>query len=150
MKTPKYINVTIRAAGRPVSHMLAMFRFVMAQKNPYNFAFGPSDRNGQIHVKNDQILAEAKNSRELFLMDYTDIECAWTGQLIMTPMNREAIKRALKAFKTYRSYSYPSGYKEALDRAHSALHGIRASELTASVECDPMEGVRIETIAVRA
>jgi hypothetical protein len=151
MRIPDDIQVVISAGGQPLAQMLVALTFATSKKNSFHFAFGPSDAHGNIRVNRAQILAEAQKDREFFLMDYAELEGAWTGSLVVTPMNREAIGRARSAFQRFHPhYPYREYYKENLDVADAALAQIPNMELTASVLCSSSENIRIETLGVTA
>src|SRR5215467_10395609 len=98
--------------------MLVMLEFQVVRKGPYSFFFGPSDLRGRIEVSRDQILSEAKKEIDLFPMDHWNIEVDWTDVLRVTPVNREGLARALKAFHLYRgSHDYGHGYEASLRAA---------------------------------
>jgi len=150
LKIPARIKIAITAGERHIQGMFVMLTFVMARKNPFNLLFGPSDGRGEIEVTRDQILEEANKSMELFLMDYADIESYWTGKLKVTPMNRDAVERALSAYRLFRGYNYPSGYEENLRTADASLVRLREMELTATVDCKTPHPIEVESIRVIA
>src|SRR5260370_29029528 len=150
MRLPNRMKITIEAGGRPTSQMFVTLKFVTSQKNPFNLVFGPSDVHGIIEVTKEQIITEAAKTRDLFLMDYADIESCWTGTLFVAPLNREAIRRALSAFKMFRRYTYPDNYEENLLPAEPPLARIPQVELRATVQCDSPEKVHIEAVAATA
>jgi hypothetical protein len=150
MRIPDTIHVVISAGKQPVPGMLAMLKFVTSQKNSFNFVFGPSDAAGNIQLSREQLIAEAQKDREFFLMDYAEIEFAWTGTLIVTPMNRDAIKRARSAFELFRLYPFRGDYKESLDAADAALSQIPNAELIAHAQCSTTENTHIEVVTVTA
>jgi hypothetical protein len=118
MRIPDDIQIVISAGEQPLAQMLAALTFVTSEKNSFHFVFGPSDAHGNIRVSRAQILAEAQKDREFFLMDYAELESAWTGSLVVTPMNREATSRARSAFQRFEPhYRYRENYKEDLDVA---------------------------------
>lgn len=122
----------------------------MARKNHFDLLFGPSGQGGEIKVTSEHVLEEAHKSMELFLMDYADIESYWTGKLEVTPLNRNAVERALSAYRLFRRYKYPPGYEENLRAADAALVQLRDAELTVAVHCetpDPIEAVSIRVAA---
>jgi hypothetical protein len=146
LKIPKQITITISTGGKPLVGVPVNLVFLMKQKNHHSFVFGPSDVSGQICVTNDEIKHEARKTMELFLMDYADIEAHWTGTLHVTPMNREAIKRALSAYRQFRTHEFPPHYEEMLLSADSILSGIPTATLEASVRCEPHQRLTIETV----
>lgn len=129
--------------------VFVMLKFVVARKNPYNLVFGPSDKQGKVEVSRHQIIAEAKKTMELFPMDHWNIDVDWTGVLCVTPMNREALARALSAFRLFRgNYDYSPGYEELLRAADAILARRSKAEMTATVQCDATEPVTIGTVSV--
>jgi hypothetical protein len=116
VKLPDTVLVTVTRADQPIPDMWVVLEFPMAQKNPYQLAFGPTNGLGQIRVTADEIRAEALKVNNLFLMDYVSIERFWTGTLRVTPMNRPALERALSAQRMFHNYKYPEGYREMLQR----------------------------------
>jgi hypothetical protein len=131
--------------------MFVVLRFSAARKNSYEMAFGPSNELGRIEITRDQILREARKSMELFLMDYAEIESVWTGKLRVTPMNREAIRCALSAFRRFQSsYQYPLGYEESLKTADVFLAQKGKASLTAAVEQNVVGLIAVETVPVLA
>jgi len=146
LKIPARIKIAITAGERHVQGMFVMLTFAMARKNPFNLLFVPSDRGGGIEVTRDQILEEAHKSMDLFLMDYADIESYWTGKIKVTPMNREAVERALSAYRLFRKCKYPPGYEENLRTAHAALVQFREMELKAIVDCETPDPIEVESI----
>jgi hypothetical protein len=146
LKTPEKIRIATKINGREAPGMFAMLKFVMAKKNSYNLVFGPSDAKGQIEVTRDQILSEARKTKELFLMDYADIESFWTCKLLVTLMSREAIQRALSASRLFRRYEYAPNYEEQLRAADNVLAQTPEAELSVSVLCQPSENIDIESV----
>lgn len=150
LKIPAKIKVVVTAGERHIPGMFVMLRFVMARKNHFDLLFGPSGQGGEIEVTREQVLEEAHKSMELFLVDYSDIESYWTGKLQVTPLNRDAIERALSAYRLFRRYRYPPQYEEKLRAADAALVQLRDAELTVAVHCetpDPIEAVSIRVAA---
>jgi hypothetical protein len=150
LKLPQTISITIRANGAPLEGIPAMLSFVMKQKNHHSLVFGPSDASGTIRVTADEIRREARKTMELFLMDYSDIDAYWSGILRVTPMNREALKGALSAFRRFRSYEFPAGYEKMLFRADTIVSKIPTEKIDSTVQCETAEPIKIETVPVQA
>jgi hypothetical protein len=150
VRVPATIRVGIKAGDRKMQGMFAMLTFVMARKNSFDLLFGPSHEAGEIEITREQVLEEARKSMELFVMDYADIESYWTGRLRVTPMNRDAVQRALSAYRLFRKYEYPPGYEDKLRAADAALARVPEVELTAVVNCEASEPIDIETVRVPA
>ena len=122
----------------------------MAQRNNHNFVFGPSDASGNIRITGDEIRREARKTMELFLMDYSDIDAHWTGRLQAKPMNREAIKRALSAYRQFGSNQFPPGYEQMLLAADAILSKIPTAKLDVSVQCEPQNTFTVELLPVQS
>jgi hypothetical protein len=87
----------------------------MSRKNDFGLAFGPSDAEGRIEIRRDDLLREADKERQLFLMDYGDPEADFTGKIVVDILSRPAVERALKAYQFYRNVSsYTPEYEKNL------------------------------------
>ncbi len=150
VRIPARMKVAIAAGDRKMPGMFAMLTFVMARKNSFDFLFGPSNEAGEIEITRDQVLAEARKSMELFVMDYANIESYWTGRLRVTPMNRDAVQRALSAYRLFSKYEYPPAYEAKLRAADAALAEVPEVELTAVVKCETSEPIEVEAVRVPA
>jgi hypothetical protein len=146
LRVPEKISITITADGAPLKGIPAMLSFAMEQKNNHSLIFGPSDESGTIHISGDEIRLEARKTMELFLMDYADIDSYWTGSLRVMPMNRDALKRALSAFRQFRGYEFRVGYEEMLRRANDILSKIPGTRLDSLVHCQAGEPITVENI----
>ena len=86
---------------------------------------------------------------DLFPMDHWSLELDWTGVLRVTPLNREGLAGALKAFRLYRgNYDYGPGYEASLRKADAILAPRGKAEMTATVRFEAKEPVRIETVRI--
>ena len=150
MKVPANISIILIADGRPLAGVPVYLSFVMAQRNNHNFVFGPSDTSGNIRITNDEIRQEARKTMELFLMDYADIDAHWTGRLQARPMNREAIKGALSAYRQFGSNQFPAGYEQMLLAADAILSKIPKAKLEVSVQCEPQNAFTVELLPVQS
>ena len=150
MRVPESIEINIAAAGKPAAKMFATLKFECSVRSSYSFVFGPSDESGRIHITREQVLVEAKKCQDFFIMDYANIELGWTGTLVVTPMNRDAIEGALSAARLYRRFPYAENFMELLEMANAALGHSPLAELTATARSSSGSEVRIDTVAVRA
>ena len=150
MKVPEKTTITITTGGKPIEGVPVKLIFEMAKKNHHIFVFGPSDSSGTINVTADEIRREARKTMELFLMDFTDIEAHWTGRLRIVPMNRQAIKAALSAFRQFRSFKFPANYEQMLLAADAILSRIPTAKLEASVRSEPDKKLTLEAVPVQA
>lgn len=148
MRIPEKLSIAITADGVPLEGIPVLLTFVMARKNNHDLVFGPSDKSGDICVSGDQIRSGARKNVEFFLMDYADVESFWTGMLRITPMNRQAVERALSAFRIFRRFKYPPGYEEMLQRADATLKKFPKAKLEARVHIEPPGSFTVEMMAV--
>lgn len=97
----------------------------MRAKNDFSFtAF--LDSSGIAVIAGTELSKKFAEDRNLFLMDYSNAEVDFTGEITVHLMGREEIAKALEAYDIYSpSMPYPEGYKERL---------LRALELTPEVE----------------
>jgi len=150
VKIPAKIRLAIAAGERHIPGIFVMLRFVMARKNHFDLLFGPKDSRGEIEITREQVLEEAHKSMELFLMDYADIDNFWTGRLEVTPLNRDAVERALSAYRLFRNYKYAPEYEENLRAADAVLAQLRDAELAGTVLCETPDPVEVVSIRVTA
>jgi hypothetical protein len=122
---PNEIVVVVKRNAIPVSGMFVLCALRSMHKNDFKLVFGPTDSAGRLRVSREDLLREGGNEKRLFPMDYGDVETDFSGELKVTPMNREALSRALAAYSMFNKVSpYPTGYEENVRRARDALeHG---------------------------
>lgn len=150
MKLPEKLLLTVSADGQPLADMLVKLEFSMSAKNPHHMVFGPSDAAGQISITADQMSTEAKNTQDLFLMDYDRLETGWTGRLKVRAMNLPMIKRALAAYHTFGSDQYAPGYENNLRVARTVLAKMPEAMLRVQINSEAPESVAFEPGSVRA
>ncbi|WP_242395822.1 hypothetical protein [Anaeromyxobacter oryzisoli] len=119
---PNEIVVVVKRNGIPVPGMFVLCTLRSTRKNDFKLVFGPTDSAGRLRVSREDLLREGGNEKRLFPMDYGDVEADFSGELKVTPMNREALSRALTAYSMFNNVSpYPAGYEENVRRARDAL-----------------------------
>jgi hypothetical protein len=150
VKLPEKLLLTVSADGQPFAGMLVKLEFPMSAKNPHHMVFGPSDSAGQITITGEQMSTEAKNTQDLFLMDYDQLESGWTGRLKVRPMNLPMIKRALAAYRTFGSDQYAPGYENNLRVARTILAKMPEATLRVQINSQAPESVTYEPGSVRA
>lgn len=150
MKVPQRLCIVLTVDGHPLKGVPVLVTFVMGRKNNHDLVFGPSNESGEIQVSGEEIKTAAQKNVEFFLMDYADIETFWAGTVLVKPMNREALGRALSAFRTFRRYKYSSDYEGMLRRAEEVLQKSLGAKLEALVRTEPSGRFNIETVAVDA
>ena len=150
MNVPSRIKMTAYIQDRASAGMFAFLSFGMSRKNAHHFIFGPSNAEGQIEVTGQQILKESRKNQDLFIMDYAHLPSFWTGSITVSPMNREALQRALYACRLFRKFEYPPNYEQDLLAAEAMLGRTPDAELSITVLCEPKEAAKIQPVRVSA
>ena len=144
MTLPSRIVVRVTANGHAVGGMFICIKLKMSVRNDFDLVFGPTDDEGGIIVTRENLLSEADKDRSFFLMDYGDPEQDFTGEIIVTALNRESLERALTAYEMFsKVWKYPVGYLEDLHKAHTKLDEMHTATLSLNVQHDE-ESVVIE------
>lgn len=127
---PERVRATVTCEGRPVPGTFVIFRIATSRKNDFANAFGPSDATGNIVVTRTQLLREAERDREFAIMDFGHPELDYAGHIEVTPMNREALVRALDAYHQFQAFTeYPPLYAERLQKARLTLEELEPAVL---------------------
>src|SRR5437868_951257 len=87
--------------GVPAPGMFVNIRVRMKRKNDYDLAFGPSDGNGEITVTGEDIVKEARQVANFFLMDYADIKADSTGEIMVRTFVADDVRRAILAYREF-------------------------------------------------
>jgi hypothetical protein len=131
---PDRVRAIVTCDGRPIRGLFVSFRIATSRKNDFASAFGPSDATGTIVVSRSELLREAERDRQLFIMDYGHPELDYVGVIDVTPMNREALGRALEAYHQFQAHThYPPRYAEHLREARRTLEGLAPAVLHLNV-----------------
>lgn len=131
---PKRLLVRVLLDGVPMGGMFVIITTHMGRKNDFKLAFGPTGDDGLLAVSADDLRREGKSEKELFPMDYGDIEADFTGAVSVQPMGVGSLRAALKAFDVYRaSTPYPASYEHGLRYAEVKLRSLSGT-LSVKVE----------------
>jgi hypothetical protein len=127
---PDRVRATITCDGRPIPGLFVSVRIAASRKNDFSSAFGPTDATGTIAVTRSELLREAERDRQFFIMDYGHPELDYAGVIYVTPMNREALGRAVQAYHQFQAHTqYPPLYAERLQEARRTLEGLAPAVL---------------------
>lgn len=150
MKLPERIDIRVLADGRPASGMFVSVTLRTTRKNDFGLGFGPTSDDGGLQITRDDLLREAEKERRLFIMDYGHPEDDFSGEILVKPLNREALQQAIAAHDTYHQVTlYPARYSEQVQEARSTLEGLKPSELSVEVK-HTGGGVHVRTQTSRA
>jgi hypothetical protein len=131
---PESLHVKVTCDGRPIPGLFVRVRIATSRKNDFANAFGPSDTSGEIVVTRSQLLREAERDRQFFIMDFGHPELDYAGVIDVTPMNQEALGRAVEAYHQFQAYTeYPPLYAERLQEARLALESLSPAVLRLGV-----------------
>jgi hypothetical protein len=122
---PVSIQVTVSYEGRPLAGMFVRVRISTSKKNDFSEFFGPSDSSGRISLSRADLIQSADRQRKLFVMDYGDPERDYSGAIDISPVDSNAVSRALDAYRKFKAhYEYPPGHADHLRAALLALNQI--------------------------
>lgn len=148
MKLPEWIEVTVRADGKPLQGVLMRLCVLTTFKNDFYFRFGPTDDNGRVVITRDEMIAQAKRDQELFIMDYGDPEIHSAGELVISIFEREQLKRAIEVYPDFKDVvAFPSNYLNQLQRAQEILANLVGKTISVDVTLEEVSKfvVRIDT-----
>ena len=135
MRLPEKIEVKITAAGQPVAGLLVDARIVTTRKNNFVLLFGPTDENGELTITREDLLRQAEQDRQFFIMDYGDPEGDFSGNLLISIFGREHITRALKAYPLFKDVaSFPIDYLKNITQAERILVTLHPTKLSLEVK----------------
>jgi hypothetical protein len=136
---PNQFTVTCSADGAPKPGILVLATLQMSRKNPHTAIVGPSSDTGEIVVLKEDLESEASAALNMFPSDYAPL-AEFTGAIDLRPMSLDLIESAIKAHTLYSQMSgvsYPTGYKDKLEKAHAALTQLSARRIDAVVKVSP-------------
>jgi hypothetical protein len=115
---PEFLEILVTLDGQPCAGVGVTVGLVATRKNDFTSVWGPSDRLGKIIITGRDLLADAKQSAKLLIMDYGDPERDFSGKIRLRVMRKEDVDAALKAYEQFSPHiSYRSGYRAMLDGA---------------------------------
>ena len=130
MKLPEKLDIRVFHNGRPQAGMFVKVKVETDFKNDFLLAFGPTGGDGRLNVLRDDILSEADKEKRAAMMDFGCPELNATGMILVSAMNRDALKRAIKAYDLYyASGMYPPRYAENIQEAMILLDELGEGEL---------------------
>ena len=119
-------------------------RLEACHKNSCQLVFGPADEAGRIEVTRGDLLQEGKRLVDLSPMDYTHPEGDWSGRIVINPLNRTDIERALAGYETWASAGgYPSDYARGLRALDEVLSANEGAALRVRVEVTPVGSAEV-------
>lgn len=135
MKLPERIDVRVIADGRPVAGMFVCVTVRTTRKNDFGLGFGPTNKEGELVIWRHDLIREAEKERRLFIMDYGHPEYDFAGEVVVTPLNREALRQAITAYDTYHEVTpYPPLYAQQMEEARTNLEQWKPKVLSAEVK----------------
>jgi hypothetical protein len=136
---PDRISLRVRAGRDPFSGAWVVITLDNVRKNSFHLYFGPADDEGRLEVTREDLLEEPIKDVHLFPMDYAHPEGDWGGRIIVKPLGRGDVSRALDAHGEWSQagVEYEAGYVEGLHELDERLRARAGVVLTADVEIDP-------------
>jgi len=114
----------------PIMGMFILLRAKTDYKNSFSFLFGPSDREGNILISWKEMVKQANETAQFWIMDFGNFEKTFIGELEVGFADEERLKRALKAYCEYKdSFAFPPGYEENLRRAMEIARGLAGTQI---------------------
>lgn len=142
------MTVRVLVNGELAPGMFIITRIMTSRKNDFGLGFGPTDVQGQLAITRDDLLREAEKDKRFFIMDYGDPEADFSGELVVSPLNSDALERAVEAYHLYKEvWPYPPSYLEQIQQAQRMLELLRPSKLSVEVKHDG-EGIVVRTQSV--
>ncbi len=134
MKLPERLDIRVLADGRPAAGMFVCVT-IRTTRNDFGLGFGPTSEDGGLQISREDLLREAEKERRLFIMDYGHPEDDFSGEVLVKPLNHEALQQAIAAYDTYHQVTpYPARYAEQIQEARATLEESKSSELSAEVK----------------
>src|SRR4030042_6346754 len=93
---PKRIDCTLTYERKPLANLMLLANFSTVRKNSYDFVVGPSDQQGKVSLTYEEIKRRADSQMELALMDFDQIDKAFSGSISIKVMNYDDIQNAIK------------------------------------------------------
>jgi hypothetical protein len=150
MRLPTWLKLICRADGAPTRGMFVTVRLKMSRKNDFSVLAGPTDEHGAAVLTREEIDRSVEWDRNTFVMDYTGLGDS-TGEIVISPLSRKELHRAMDAYKLFRSANppYPPRYPQRLQEALQTLETIVPATLSVEVEHDG-EGIQVRTLETPA
>jgi len=140
---PDIMRFLVEMEGIPIPGILLTVTFKVTRKNHHGQIHGPSDAKGIVEVRIQEVLSQAKEDCNLFMMDYMPLESVFSGTIEVSVMDEEDIVGALHAYDMFScAFPYPSGYVEMLKEARKVSGRYPADRLSV-LSLDQPDYVRI-------
>lgn len=147
MNLPAEIRIRVVADGKPLHGAFVLVTLRMRRKSDFGLAFGPADKAGLIRVERGDLLREAEKERRMFIMDFAHPETDFSGRITVTPMNLEAIDRAILAERSFATaLGQPAARGDQLQETKRMLETLGSAQLSADVECDGSVVIQRDTV----
>ena len=119
---PEELRVSVTADAGPVSGAWIEMRLPMSHKNDFNLLFGPADEHGRLVLNPSKIEAAARLIGDLFPMDYVGLAAGWSGELMLSAVDRASISRLRRASELWTGQGlYPDDFSDQMDQLAERL-----------------------------
>jgi hypothetical protein len=97
---PNEVVVAVAIDGAPVPGAWVRLDLLMQRKNDYRLLFGPTNSKGALAVTRAEIERSVRHEQLTGLMDFMGLG-DWIGEIVVTPLNREAVERAREGHRVW-------------------------------------------------
>jgi hypothetical protein len=137
MKLPERLEVQVLADEKRAAGMFVCVTIRTTRKSDFGLGFGPTNEAGELVILRSDLLREAEKERALFIMDYGHPEDDFAGEIVVKPLNRNALQQAITAYDTYQQVTpYPRCYGEQIQEARASLEKWKPRTLRAEVKVE--------------
>ncbi len=121
---PDTIDVTVTDRGSPCCGALIKVELVATRKNNFWSTWGPTDVQGKVTIRGQELLDEGLKDRDFFLMDYGHPDADFSGQIRLRVATKDDLQRAIKAYGEFSPYcAFRPGYLAMMESALRAWNG---------------------------
>jgi hypothetical protein len=118
---PDAIHVVVSAQTLPLPGLLVLTRIVMQELNDYWGVFGPTDGQGMLSIKRNELLASAHATQAFLPEEFADPLTHGAGLIEVRILDEVGIGRAIEAAAISDGYPYPPGYVQLLREGQARL-----------------------------
>jgi len=127
---PDKVVCVIEESGKPLEGLLIIADFNTIKKNNYSILIGPTNKNGTAMKTKKEILASAKEEKNLFFMDYVELENNFSGTIDFTILRKASLLNLLKAYKAFNKYvSYPKDLDKIVSKTIENISNISFNKI---------------------